>query len=130
MSTSSSLLPGLAWRTSFVVYGGNEDNIHLHWQLVPKMVEVEPDIVFSTGDIVANASGGEWRSAFFAPAQQLIQSAPLFIAIGELEQNSPRFYQLVSQPEPENYYSFSYGNSFFVVLDSNPESSVNVSVTL
>ena len=44
---------------------------------------------------------------------------PVWVAIGNHERNSDWFYKYVAYPEPENYYSFDYGNAHFLIVDSN-----------
>ena len=46
---------------------------------------------------------------------------PVFVAIGNHEGDASWFYYYHSYPAPEDYYAFSYGNSFFVMVDTNKD---------
>ena len=47
------------------------------------------------------------------------ESIPVFSAIGNHEAESPLFYKYFSQPGNDHWFSFTYGNSIFIVIDSN-----------
>jgi hypothetical protein len=42
----------------------------------------------------------------------------MYVAIGNHEANAHWFYDYMSYPPPEDYYSFDYGNAHFIMLDS------------
>ncbi len=105
----------------FAVYGDNRTDVAMHSLVVQSIVVSQPDFVVNVGDIVSNGTVLEqWTSEFFAPALELISKVPVYVAIGNHEQNSQYFYDFFSFPKPENYYSFNYGNSHFIIIDSNP----------
>lgn len=114
------LCPGDTDPYRIAVYGDNRTLFWIHKAVVDQMVKVRPDVVVNVGDLVTTGTDyGEWDTQFFRPAKELIKFAPLFVAIGNHEENARHFYELLSQPPPENYFSFKYGNSFHVVMDSN-----------
>jgi len=105
----------------FAVYGDNQTYVDVHRQVVQSIIKSRPDFVVSVGDIVTNGTVLEqWTDEFFTPAFDLISEVPVYIAIGNHEQNSQYFYDFFSFPKPEDYYSFNYGNSHFIVIDSHP----------
>jgi predicted phosphodiesterase len=102
------------------VYGDNQTYVPLHEKVVKGIVQEKPDIVVSVGDVVTNGHNyEEWNREFLVPAHSLMCSTPLYAAIGNHERNAHWFYDYFSFPAPENYYSFDYGNTHFIVLDTN-----------
>jgi Calcineurin-like phosphoesterase len=104
----------------FAIYGDNRTLPLMHKSVVDQMVEAQPDLAINVGDVVT--TGGiyeQWDTEFFEPASELLKSVPMFVAIGNHENNAQHFYDLLSQPMPENYFTFTYGNSFHIVMDSN-----------
>ncbi|MFA5205720.1 MAG: LamG-like jellyroll fold domain-containing protein [Lentisphaeria bacterium] len=80
-----------------------------------------PNLVMHVGDVVPGGKFGKdlWPREWLLPAGELMSHVPLYVAIGNHEENADWFYQYVSYPRPENFYSFDYGNAHFAVLDSN-----------
>lgn len=46
---------------------------------------------------------------------------PIYTSIGNHEKNDDNFYKYMSNPAPEYYYSFVYGNVKFFMIDSNKD---------
>ena len=104
----------------FAVYGDNRSNVECHTRIAEAMAQKRPDIVLNVGDVVTNGNKyKEWGREFFEPAKRLFKNTPFYIAIGNHEGNAHWFYDFVSYPEQENYYSFDYGNAHFTIVDSN-----------
>ncbi len=124
---------------SFVMYGDNRTNFLRHEEIVKGIALESPDFIINTGDVVMTGLRADWDTEYFDPLKDLITSTPVYIAIGNHENgtlyvnkgtSSPEldampysyyFYSYFSFPAPEheNYYSFSYGNTFFIVIDNN-----------
>jgi Calcineurin-like phosphoesterase len=104
----------------FTSYGDNRTIPIMHGNVIDVMVEAQPDLTINTGDLVLRGHDyWQWDTQFFLPAAKLMKNVPLFVAIGNHEEDAEHFYDLFSQPLTENYFSFSYGNSFMVIVDSN-----------
>ncbi len=104
----------------FVVYGDNRTYPDTHAAVVQNIIAADPDIVINVGDVVTHGEiYSEWSDEFFTPAYDLMVDTPLYVAIGNHEDNAHWFYDFYSFPPPENYYSFDYGNSHFIILDTN-----------
>lgn len=104
----------------FAVYGDSRSNVECHTRIAEAIAQKRPDIVLHVGDLVADGKNYKnWGSEFFEPAKKLFSNTPFYIAIGNHEKNAHWFYDFVSYPEPENYYSFDYGNAHFTIIDSN-----------
>ncbi|MFN8626002.1 MAG: metallophosphoesterase family protein [Candidatus Binatia bacterium] len=110
---------------SFVVYG---DSRHpatsdgawdTHAKVAQAIHAARPDLVLHTGDLTLDGRQHKrWLTEFFAPAKSLFSDTPLYATMGNHEANAHWFYDFFSLPPPENYYSFDYGNTHFIVLDS------------
>lgn len=83
-----------------------------------------PDFAIHVGDVVSDGNvKAQWIREFLEPAAILMRRVPMYVAIGNHERNSHWYYDYVSYPVPENYYSFDYGNAHFAILDSNQDLS-------
>ncbi|MBP1684247.1 MAG: metallophosphoesterase [Deltaproteobacteria bacterium] len=110
---------------SFAVYGDSRHPAMSNgaWDTHAKVAQAihaaRPDLVLHTGDLTLDGRQHKrWLTEFFEPAKQLFSDTPLYAAIGNHEANAHWFYDLFSFPPPENYYSFDYGNTHFIALDS------------
>jgi hypothetical protein len=93
-----------------------------------EMSLLRPDFVLLVGDMVQNGlEYGDWEKFLFAPGKELFVNTPFYLCMGNHEMlpkagnmvdESPWFNKFMSYPEPERYYSFDYGNSHFVAVDS------------
>lgn len=104
----------------FVVWGDNQTNFLTFTKIVKQMRRHKPDIAISVGDVVGNGDVYEqWGMEFLLPLGELIKEVPFYVAIGNHERNSRWFYEFLSQPENETYFAFTYGNSRFIILNTN-----------
>ena len=109
---------------TFAVIGDNRTfSWHFH-HIAEQIFAERPNFVINVGDVCTNGlKKYEWNLEFFAPAKELLAYVPVYISIGNHERNARWYYYYVSYPEPENYYSFDYGNAHFVIIDSNQDLS-------
>jgi len=104
----------------FAVLGDTQSNPVGVSVLSNALLETVPDLVVHVGDEVGDGNDYDsWRTEFFFPARELMYQVPVYVAIGNHEENAPWFYYYHAYPEPENNYAFAYGNSFFVMADTN-----------
>jgi Calcineurin-like phosphoesterase/Purple acid Phosphatase, N-terminal domain len=91
------------------------------WKRICQRVWGErPNLVLHVGDVVTNGTVKEqWSSEWLKPAEELMRRVTMYVAIGNHERNAHWYYDYVSYPKPENYYSFDYGNAHFAMVDSN-----------
>ena len=120
----TAVAPGQAFR--FVAWGDNQHGPEVFSQLVPAMVEQGPHIAIGVGDHVQEGKVPEhWKDQLFDPARVLFHQVPFYAALGNHEQNAADYWDLFAYPhplefnEPGAYYSYSYGNAFFVVINTN-----------
>jgi acid phosphatase type 7 len=88
---------------------------------------LEPDLVLHTGDVVYPAGQERhYDRRFFAPYRNLIKTVPVFPVLGNhdvMRGNGTAFLDnfhppLESPRSTKRYYSFDWGNTHFVALDS------------
>ncbi|MES2642861.1 MAG: metallophosphoesterase [Myxococcota bacterium] len=99
------------------------------------MVARGADLFMSPGDIVHNwtwtgSSVENWHEEWFTPLEASGFSAtrPVLFARGNHDNHYSLAYAYSALPENEDWYSFSYGNVFFVVLDSNSHTDSEATV--
>jgi acid phosphatase type 7 len=72
------------------------------------------------GDLVdAGNAKWQWEKQFFASLQPLISRVPFYPVLGNHEVNTNYYYDYMSLPAPEYFYTFRYGNAQFFMLDTN-----------
>ncbi len=112
----------------FVVFGDSRSNPGSHRNVVERVRREVADFILGTGDFV-NQGGveGDWQS-FFDVEGDLLRDNVLFPSVGNHDRqgrgrtaDNYRKYFAVPEnsPNPERYYAFTYGNSRFLILDSN-----------
>lgn len=93
-----------------------------------------------TGDIVENNNNEDEMQAFFHVSQHILSSYPMMAAVGNHEETSAvspdSYLQHFSNPgngseaigvTPKTTYSFNYGNTHFIALNSECNTSAQVS---
>jgi hypothetical protein len=87
-----------------------------------------PDFILGTGDMVDSGSSEEQWQGFFDVERDLLRENVLFPSLGNHDRqgagrtadNFRKYFSLPeNSPNPERYYAFTYGNSRFLILDSN-----------
>jgi len=106
----------------FAAYGDSKGGGSVHRKIAGEILKQNPDFIISTGDIVPN---GEiytvWGEQFFNLLTDVIDHIPIYIGIGNHEEHADHYFNFFSFPNNELWYSFDYGNSHFIALDSNKE---------
>lgn len=113
---------------AFIVAGDNRSGPAAHQQVIDAVLAEGPvAFLVNTGDMVSSGKvAADWQS-FFEIERPLIRSLPWYPTIGNHEEDEgklPRFYTDFLSPPSESsgrpeYYSFTYANSAFLVLDSH-----------
>ncbi len=82
--------------------------------------EHRPNFVVHCGDLVDTGSTHtDWTETFFPNMRPLIEHAPMISVLGNHEQDAQLYYDLMSLPAPERWYSLRYGHAEFFMLDGN-----------
>lgn len=102
----------------FVVYGDNRTRPDVHTRVIGELLKHGvPDFVVQTGDMVADGHDNSLWPEFFSIEKELLRQTAFFPALGNHERNSRNFYDMFRNEAP--YYSFNWGNSHFLVLNSD-----------
>lgn len=110
----------------FCVYGDTRTQADSHLAVINRIVASDPYFVLHTGDLVANGSDeSQWAIYFttICSSATAAQEIPFYYATGNHEGESPLYYNYFYLPHnnpdsTESYYSFDYGNSHFISLDT------------
>ena len=110
----------------FTVWGDNQDGPETFSQVLAAMGNETPHFFLGVGDLVQDGrEDALWKDQLFGPARKYFSEIPFFTAIGNHERNAPMLYDLYALPPNGNEavrasnYSFTYGNAFFLVVDTN-----------
>ncbi|OUU23363.1 MAG: hypothetical protein CBC13_05790 [Planctomycetia bacterium TMED53] len=104
----------------FMVVGDTQNNPQVTAAVTDLAWGHRPNFVIHCGDLVGTGSNKrEWVHEFFAGASRLLQRVPIYPSLGNHEQNAQLYYDYFTLPDPEYYYDFEWGNTHFVVIDTN-----------
>ena len=107
---------------AFGVIADTQGNPTVCQTLTNMMWMQRPNFFIIPGDLVDNGPNKKhWTEHFFPGLDPIASRVAFFPIIGNHEQNAKFYYDYVSCPAPEYYYSFFYGNSQFFMIDSNKE---------
>jgi len=113
----------------FVVIGDTRTDTDAHQRVIDRVVATVgyPDLYFNTGDLVEDGGDvGQWGDYFTIEAGLLAYS-PLFPVAGNHDDytNDSIYAELFHLPDAtsgsEGYYAFTYGNTRFIVVDTNDD---------
>ncbi len=105
---------------NILLYGDSRSYPRRHRRVVDQMVDFEPDLIINTGDLVSNGQIYEqWKPQHFWPLRILSDHIPVYTCLGNHERNAKHYFNYLSLPGNEVYYSFDYANIHFIALDSN-----------
>ncbi len=112
--------PGASDAYSFAVIGDTQRNPVVTGKVAKLMWERRPNFVVHCGDVVDDgAAKAQWTGDLFKPCAELFGRVAVFPCIGNHEKDHAHYYKYFALPKPEYYYSYTYGNADFFVLDTN-----------
>lgn len=107
----------------FALIGDTQRNSSTPWawgKIAELVWQKRPNFVIHVGDLVDQGhKKTDWTEHFFPFGHQLMSRVPVYPVLGNHENDSPLYYQYIVAPQPEYYYTFTYGNAQFFMLDSN-----------
>ncbi len=107
-----------AW--AFAVIGDTQRNPEVTRKCADGAYSRRPDFLLHCGDVVDDGfAKHQWVKDLFEPCSRLMAHIPTFPVIGNHEKDSHWYYDYFALPKPEYYYTFSYGNAQFFMIDSN-----------
>ncbi|GAB5518837.1 MAG: hypothetical protein RhofKO_10880 [Rhodothermales bacterium] len=105
---------------AFLLYGDTQNNPAVWGRLAELGWLERPNFALHAGDLVDRGGNLEdWLVDFFPPGNVLMERIPLYTVLGNHEDDDPHYYRYMHNPAPEYYYTFSYGNAQFFMLDTN-----------
>lgn len=99
----------------------NQNGPSTFTQHVSQLAGRDPDLVIAPGDVVQNGNVlSEWGSYWFGPLEtaDFAQTHPVVFARGNHDGEHAYSYAYSALPGNGSWYSFTYGNAFIVVLDT------------
>ncbi len=103
---------------NFVIYGDTRSNGSPHRTVVHAIAQENPQFVINTGDLVPDGrSMSDWY-AFFDIEAEMLRNAPIMPCIGNHDTPPTNYLDLFYLPGNEEYYSFKYGNLYFIALNT------------
>ncbi|MEE9393502.1 MAG: LamG-like jellyroll fold domain-containing protein [Planctomycetota bacterium] len=105
---------------AFAVISDTQTQPKIATKIAQHAWDLRPNFVLHPGDLVdAGKVKQQWEQEFFSSMKPLLERVALFPVLGNHEQDARFYYDYMSLPDPEYYYTFHYGNTQFFMLDSN-----------
>ena len=105
---------------TFAVISDTQKNLKVAGQAAQLAWAHRPHFLLLPGDLVDQGKrDADWLTEFFPALNVLISRVPLFPVLGNHEENAQNYFDYMALPDPEYYYSFSYGDADFFMIDSN-----------
>lgn len=116
--------PGAEQAWAFSIIGDTQRNPEVTQRCAQGIFALRPNLLLHCGDVVDDGfAKQQWVFDLFEPCAELFAYVPTFPVIGNHEKNSHWYYDYFSLPAPEYWYTFTYGNAQFFMIDSNKNCS-------
>lgn len=89
--------------------------------ILPKVARAKPDLAIFAGDIVQHGYDlRQWHTQWFESlaVADFVATTPLVFARGNHDGEWPFAYGYSVLPDAQSFYSFTYGNTFIIALDT------------
>lgn len=108
----------------FVVFGDTREGISVHRAIIDRILDIAPDFVIHTGDMVEFGDCVACWDDFFRIEAPLLRSALFYPTLGNHEDDQSPFAQthyfdIFHLPGVERWYAFDYGNARFISLKAD-----------
>lgn len=107
---------------SFAVIGDTEARPHINDRVCKQVWDERPNFLMIVGDLTDGGKAEhkfEWNYEYFQGVTQMASRIPVYPVAGNGEDDLFWYNRYHALPQPEGYYSFTYGNAEFFMLDSN-----------
>lgn len=107
---------------TFAVFADTESRPQISNQIAKQIWSERPHFMLINGDLTDSGKEPnrfEWVYEYFSSMTQLYSRIPCYPSIGNGESDQVWFTHYHALPKPENYYTFTYGNIQFFMLDTN-----------
>jgi hypothetical protein len=109
--------PAAGQNFEFVAYGDTRTRPDAHRSVIQAMLKYShPDFVIQSGDLVENGNDTALWPIFFDIEHDLLNKVAFYPALGNHERNARAYFDFTQVPQ---YYSFTWGNAHFAVLDTD-----------
>ena len=107
---------------AFGIVGDTQRNPDVTRRCAEGIFALRPNFTLHLGDVVDDGfAKHQWVSDLFEPCSRLFAYVPVFPVIGNHEKDAHWYYDYFSLPKPEYWYTFTYGNAQFFMIDSNKD---------
>ncbi len=105
---------------AFAVIGDTQERPQISGPIAELAWAQRPNFLVLAGDLVDNGEqDGDWTEQFFPSMHPLLSRVCMYPVLGNHEKNARNYFDYMALPDPEYYYSFSYGDADFFMIDSN-----------
>lgn len=105
---------------AFAIISDTQGNPKVSGALALQAWEQRPNFMIHAGDLVSTGRiKRQWVEDYFRSMNPLVSRVPFYPVLGNHEQNADHYYRYMSLPDPEYYYTFTYGNAQFFMIDTN-----------
>ena len=109
----------------FALVGDSQYNGTTPWawgKIAEKVWEERPHFIIHAGDLVdIGTKKTDWTEHFFPYGHVAMSRFPMYTVLGNHEQDAQLYYDYMVNPAPEYYYTFTYGNAQFFMIDTNKD---------
>jgi hypothetical protein len=103
---------------TFIAYGDNKGGHAMHRRIASRFGQYDPAFILHSGDMTDHGCYEEYHPLLFQPIEDVIDHIPFLPCRGNHEGNGDAYRQVFSLPQGDTWYSFDYGNTHFIVLDT------------
>ncbi len=105
---------------AFAIIGDTQKNKPVIEKLQNFTLTLRPSLQIHTGDVVDKGPDrAEWTDELLAASYPLLSRVCLYPSIGNHEENHSNYYRYFALPDPQCWYTFTFGNTQFFSIDTN-----------
>ena len=104
---------------SFAVISDTQSNPKVAKIIAEHAWGQRPNFLMHPGDLVGTGTNdSHWTQQYFPSMNSLVSRVAFFPVLGNHEVNARNYYDYMSLPTPEYYYTYNYGNTQFFMIDT------------